>query len=152
MSFTKFNMLGMQVNLLTILISIIIGGILACYTVCGSTSINVKVDRQEGFQNNELLGAPLDYILGSGVPGDKWTGPPASNKSVMSSLYSSLANNKSGPVPLAEGQLFLFYDNKFTPECCYKPQQYSSSTGCACISDDQMKYLSARGGNNTLPN
>ena len=149
MSLTKFNMLGMQVNLLTIIISVIIGGVLACHTVCGSTSVNVKVSKQkEGF----LTGAPLGYRLGEGVPGDRWTAPPATNKAVMNSLYASLANNKGGPVPLPEGQLFFFAQNQFTPDCCYKPQQYSSSTGCACISPAQMKFISGRGGNNTLPN
>ena len=60
----------------------------------------------------------------------------------------SKVNNKGTPVPL-QGTLFYFKNNKFAPECC--PSSYSSSTGCACISNDQLEYLNQRGGNRTLP-
>ena len=52
------------------------------------------------------------------------------------------------PVPLPEGELFFFADNKFTPECC--PSTYSDSMGCACLSQAQVDYLNQRGGNRTL--
>lgn len=57
-------------------------------------------------------------------------------------------DNVGTPVPLAEGELFFFADNKFKPECC--PSTYSSSTGCACLSQDQVDYVNQRGGNRTL--
>ena len=88
---------------------------------------------------------------GKGVPGDKWLRPPVSSTQADENMYASLANNVGGKVPLPDDILSFFYDNQFSPDCCYKPQQYSSSTGCACISEDQMKFLSSRGGNNTLP-
>jgi hypothetical protein len=50
-------------------------------------------------------------------------------------------------VPLPEGELFLFAKNQFKPECC--PSIYSSTGGCACISNEQMNYLNTRGGNRT---
>ena len=37
------------------------------------------------------------------------------------------------------------YDAKFKPECC--PSPYSASTGCACMSSEQIAYLNSRGGN-----
>jgi hypothetical protein len=52
------------------------------------------------------------------------------------------------PVPLPEGELFFFADNKFTPECC--PSTYSDSMGCACLSQAQVDYLNQRGGNRTM--
>ena len=52
------------------------------------------------------------------------------------------------PVPLPEGELFFFADNKFTPECC--PSTYSDSMGCACLSQAQVDYINQRGGNRTL--
>lgn len=50
-------------------------------------------------------------------------------------------------VPLPDGELFFFQNNQFKPECC--PGPYSSSTGCACMSTEQIKYLNTRGGNRT---
>ena len=50
-------------------------------------------------------------------------------------------------VPLPDGELFFFKNNQFKPDCC--PGPYSSSTGCACMSAEQVKYLNTRGGNRT---
>lgn len=50
-------------------------------------------------------------------------------------------------VPLPDGELFFFQNNQFKPECC--PGPYSSSTGCACMSSEQIRYLNTRGGNRT---
>ncbi len=130
----------MMPNMITIIIALVIGGIIACHTICGCCSISKK----EGFQ-----GAPLDWSMSSGVPGDTWTQPPVSRDQANKNMYGSLEKNVGGPVP--PDNMFIFKDNLFLPECCMTPQQYSSSTGCACISTDQMKFLSSRGGNNTLP-
>ncbi len=48
--------------------------------------------------------------------------------------------------PLAHGELDMFANTAFKPECC--PTTYSNSMGCACISKDQYNYLITRGGNN----
>ena len=50
-------------------------------------------------------------------------------------------------VPLPDGELFFFQNNQFKPECC--PSPYSASTGCACMSSEQIAYLNTRGGNRT---
>jgi hypothetical protein len=48
--------------------------------------------------------------------------------------------------PLSSGELNMFANTQFKPECC--PTTYSNSMGCACISKDQYNYLITRGGNN----
>lgn len=48
-------------------------------------------------------------------------------------------------VPLPDGEMFFFQNNQFKPECC--PSPYSASTGCACMSSEQVAYLNSRGGN-----
>ena len=58
-------------------------------------------------------------------------------------------NYTGTPVPLKEGELFYLVDNEFKGECC--PSTYSSSMGCACLSNDQVNYLGSRGGNRTAP-
>ena len=63
-------------------------------------------------------------------------------------FFSRLSNHEGGQIPLPEGILNFFYANKFDAGCCLKPQNYSSSTGCACISEEQMRFLNERGGNN----
>jgi len=61
---------------------------------------------------------------------------------------NSYKDNVGTPVPLPEGELFFFANNKFTPECC--PSTYSDSMGCACLSQAQVDYINQRGGNRTL--
>lgn len=65
-------------------------------------------------------------------------------------IMDQLKNTKGSSVPLPEGQLNFFYNNKFDPSCCNIPHIYTTSTGCACLSLDQFNYLNQRGGNNTV--
>jgi hypothetical protein len=53
---------------------------------------------------------------------------------------------KPQPVPLPEGEMLMFANTPFKPECC--PNTYSNSSGCACMSGGQYNYLIMRGGNN----
>lgn len=63
-----------------------------------------------------------------------------------SSGYENINNRPSQPIPLPEGQMDMFATTPFKPECC--PSEYSNSSGCACMTVDQYKYLGVRGGNN----
>ena len=49
-------------------------------------------------------------------------------------------------LPLPEGQLSLFDNMPFSPDCC--PNTYSSSMGCACMNPQTYNFLISRGGNN----
>lgn len=49
--------------------------------------------------------------------------------------------------PLKNGELVMFAKNKSKPECC--PAPYSTSTGCICMTPEQINYLNTRGGNRT---
>ena len=49
-------------------------------------------------------------------------------------------------VPLPEGEMLMFANTPFKPECC--PNTYSNSSGCACMTGDQYNYLIQRGKNN----
>jgi hypothetical protein len=109
---------------------------------------------KEGFQAGLYgLGSALDYKMGEGVK-RSWenkemidnTKPNAINDNA--NVYSILEKNEGGPIPLPEGELLVFENNKFSPDCC--PSAYSNSSGCVCASPEQMKYLNERGGNRTL--
>jgi len=136
--------LGMKFNVVTALIALLLGIMIGGFMLCSCANVTIK----EGY---DLRGAPLDWSLSHGVPGDRWDAPAVTAAQANDNMYAPLSGNTGGKVPLPDNQLFMFYDNKFKPECCYKPQQYSSSTGCACISEEQMRYISSRGSNNTLP-
>jgi hypothetical protein len=67
-----------------------------------------------------------------------WSSPSLSNNSPV--------NRPKQPIPLPKDEMLMFATTDFKPECC--PNTYSSSTGCACMTVDQFKYLDERGGNN----
>ena len=64
----------------------------------------------------------------------------------LSSAVKQFLSRDPQPVPLPEGELLLFANTPFKPECC--PNTYSNSSGCACMTGDQYNYLVLRGGNN----
>ena len=139
----KVTVLGQKFRLEIVILSMIIGAFLALNLWCSCAG-----GIQEGFQaGSALVGAALDYSMGNGVK-DSWETSNQNNTSNYTSWYSHLEANKSGPVPLKNDQLYMFSENKFHPDCC--PSRYSSSTGCACLSPEQAKYLNERGGNRTL--
>lgn len=45
--------------------------------------------------------------------------------------------------------MFIFANNKSSPECC-KAATYSSSDGCVCTTPSQVKFINERGGNRTI--
>jgi hypothetical protein len=102
-------------------------------------------DKKEGFVNlsNNELNIDDSYTMGW-VQTAKRYASGMGNKNRL----NTYKDNVGTPVPLPEGELFFFTDNKFKPECC--PSTYSGSTGCACLSQDQVNYINQRGGNRTL--
>ena len=58
----------------------------------------------------------------------------------------NILNRPKQPIPLPEGEMLMFANTEFKPECC--PNAYSNSTGCACMDISQYNYLIDRGGNN----
>jgi hypothetical protein len=99
----------------------------------------------EGFVNlsNNELNIDDSYTMGW-VQTAKRYASGMGNKNRL----NTYKDNVGTPVPLPEGELFFFADNKFKPECC--PSTYSDSMGCACLSQDQVNYINQRGGNRTL--
>ena len=90
----------------------------------------------EGFKSS----APSEIVP---VEQPLWT---VSAKQYNANMINKKRSNYKGtPVPLPEGELFFFKNNKFKPECC--PATYTTSSGCACMSIDQQNYLTARAGN-----
>lgn len=61
--------------------------------------------------------------------------------------YKTDNSNLDGPsVNGVEGyptKLFMFANNKISLDCC--PSQYTTSSGCVCISDEQKKFIQKGG-------
>jgi hypothetical protein len=64
----------------------------------------------------------------------------------LSAGVKAILNRQPQPVPLPEGELLMFANTPFKPECC--PNTFSNSSGCACMTTEQYNYLILRGGNN----
>ena len=70
-------------------------------------------------------------------------------KEGIDSLFAARAE----PVPAEEAtgipsdSMALFRNNRASADCC--PSPYSTSTGCICITDEQLALMRTRGGNRT---
>ncbi len=82
------------------------------------------------------------------MPSSSWSMPTLvySPGATPSAGAKSIYDRKKQPVPLPEGEMDMFATTEFKPSCC--PNAYSTSTGCACMTVDQYKWIKNRGGNN----
>jgi len=143
------SILGHRLNVELIILIGVIYLILVGHTVCGCCSMSNK---KEGFTGaNTNYGESSRYSLSNTmtpINTSSWNLP---NMTVtpgepLSKGVQSILNRKKQPIPLPEGELSMFANTPFKPECC--PNTYSNSSGCACMTTGQYNYLVTRGGNN----
>lgn len=107
--------------------------------------------KQEGFTGaNTNYGESSQYSLGdySSPDTSSWGQPNMTvtpGKPLSKGVKDFLAREEQ-PVPLPEGEMLLFANTPFKPECC--PNTYSNSSGCACMTAGQYNALVSRFGNN----
>ena len=111
-----------------------------------------KYYKKEGFVggNNTAYGPEFagaqspDYIMNP----SKWAMPTLlySPGTTPSAGVKAIWDRPKQPIPLPKDELDMFATTEFKPECC--PNAFSSSTGCACMTVEQLNYLNLRGGNN----
>ena len=107
--------------------------------------------QQEGFTGaNTNYGQSSPYSLGdnSSVNTSSWGQPNMTvtpGKPVSKAVKKFLAREEQ-PLPLPEGEMLMFANTPFKPECC--PNTYSNSSGCACMTGEQYNYIIQRGNNN----
>jgi hypothetical protein len=104
---------------------------------------STKGSKKEGFTNgSEFSKARSEtYIMQPSlwaVPNLQYSGNDK-NKAIQEIL-------KRPEMPVHEGELNMFANTPFKPECC--PNTFSSSTGCACMTVGQYQSLKERVGNN----
>ena len=148
----EIKIFGYEVRIEVVIACVIIGMVMGLVMFCDCFQYNLiegmatkKNGKKEGFTNlnNNDLHIDNSYTMGWVKTAKRYAdGMGYENK------LNSYKDNVGTPVPLPEGQLFFFADNKFKPECC--PSTYSDSMGCACLSQAQVTYINERGGNRTL--
>ena len=113
---------------------------------------NMKHTKKEGFGNGGTYSnsTPSSYRLGDNTPVDtsSWFSPNLSYVSggSLSQGARDILNRPKQELPLPEGEMLMFANTPFRPECC--PGTYSNSSGCACMTVGQYDYLQLRGKNN----
>jgi hypothetical protein len=106
---------------------------------------------KEGFVGaNTNFGDSSPYDINSDTPIDTsaWMQP---NMTVvpgqpLDPAVKAILDRPEQPFPLPEGEMLMFANTPFKPECC--PNTYSNSSGCACMTVGQYNGLVTRGGNN----
>lgn len=106
---------------------------------------------KEGFvgaNTNYGQSSPYDLTSNSTINTSSWSKPDMTvvpGKPLSQGVKDFLAREPQ-PVPLPEGEMLMFANTPFKPECC--PNTYSNSSGCACMTGQQYNYLIQRGSNN----
>jgi hypothetical protein len=119
--------------------------------VSGAMSSTLGYAKVEGFAGaSSNNGQSAMYSLDNNVPVDtsNWGMPNlvVTPGQPLSAGVSNILNRAPQQIPLPEGQLAMFANTPFKPECC--PNAYSNGSGCACMTTGQYNYLISRGGNN----
>ena len=161
----EIKVFGYEVRLEIVIACIIIGMVAGLFLFCdcfqysileGMAAKEEQAGRKAGFATKKIaIKEPFTNLSNNDLHiNDSYTmGWVQTAKQYASGMgyknkLNSYKDNVGTPVPLPEGELFFFADNKFKPECC--PSTYSDSMGCACLSQDQVTYINQRGGNRTL--
>lgn len=142
----EIKVFGHKICIYNAIACLVVGLLLGSHVFCSCCKFdNVKValGLKENFQN---LAAPVNYRMGDGVYGS-WETRPQKKGPSLSYRKQHHETYKGTPVPLPEGQMAMFANNQFKPECC--GSSVSSSSGCACITKSQIEYINQRGGNRT---
>jgi hypothetical protein len=101
-----------------------------------------------GSNTNYGLSAPYNLAIDKSVNTSSWFTPnlTISPGQPLSQGAKNILGRPQQPIPLPEGELLMFANTPFKPECC--PNTYSTGSGCACMTVGQYNYLINRGGNN----
>jgi len=106
------------------------------------TKVELFKTLDEGFENKSNATFGPSYLSNFDstfvIDPSKWSYSGGATPTIAKPNYTSQSKDSS--------QMNIIENMKFAPECC--PSSYSSSQGCACMSDDTLDFLASRGGNN----
>jgi hypothetical protein len=151
------SLFGYKINLEILILIGIVYLIITVNTISSTCNVRGIIEgftstkKKEGFAGaNTNYGESSKYTLGdySQINTSSWSMPNLEVKpgQSLSQGVQNILNRAEQPVPLPEGEMLLFANTPFKPECC--PNTYSNSSGCACMTTKQYNYLVERGANN----
>lgn len=94
-----------------------------------------------------LMGSDINEVQNGDVAGMWVTKANTYASEFGYGIINNTGSAYTADEPLKNGEMVIFAKNKFKPECC--PSPYSTSTGCVCMTPEQITYLNTRGGNRT---
>jgi len=143
----NISVLGINISVLNIIIAMVLGFLIATHTTCSCCKISAREAMTTLINAAAITANNNNYYNLK----EQWVDNARNYSAHMDNNNGSddKSEIKETTVPL-ENTMFYFKDNEFKPECC--PSTYSSSTGCACMSEKQTDYLNERGGNRTKAN
>ena len=164
------SIFGYKIGLEILILIGIIYLVLASHTLCGCCNFYSLIEGMETKTTNSgttatkatkatkkegFTGANINYgessvynLNDTPINTSSWS---AQNMTVvpgqpLSAGVKAFLAREEQPVPLPEGEMLMFANTPFKPECC--PNTYSNSSGCACMTGNQYNYLITRGSNN----
>ena len=120
-------------------------------TTTGTPTTKSFGSKKEGFTGANInYGASSSYSLGNdnSIDTSSWSAQDMTVRpgQPLSAGVKAFLERPQQPVPLPEGEMLMFANTPFKPECC--PNTYSNSSGCACMTGPQYNFLQVRGFNN----
>ena len=143
----ELSLFGIKFRYEIIILIVIIWFVLSSNLLCGCSRVSAMEAFsivKEGFttMNN---GENFSKFPNKPVNPNTWK---MSNIGVSGSARNDLINQGGNPTfPLPSGQLSIFDNMDFKPECCATGSDASNSSGCACYDLNTVSYLRRRGGN-----
>jgi len=161
------SIFGFKLNLEILILIGVVYLILVGHTLCGCANYGLMesietmnqtvmekitdepmVENFTGANTNYGQSSPFDLSNDTPINTASWSAP---NMTVvpgqpLSQGVKDFLAREPQPVPLPEGEMFMFANTPFKPECC--PNTYSNSSGCACMTGPQYNALITRFGNN----
>ena len=133
-----------------LILIVILLWILFGHLLCSCSNVNMMEGLKMMGGNNTAYGPEFSssktpgYIMNPST----WSMPTLtySPGTAPDAGVQAIWNRPKQPIPLPKDELDMFATTQFKPECC--PNAFSSSTGCACMTVEQLNYLNSRGGNN----
>ena len=120
----------------------------------GSSRTREKPRSSEGFTSNRTsLGDASPYDINNNTPinTSNWMQPnlTVTPGQPIDPAVQAILDRPEQPVPLPEGEMLMFANTPFKPECCSGGgSSFSNSSGCACMTVQQLNGLVTRWGNN----
>lgn len=106
---------------------------------CCTVPADKNVDSNKGDSNDGAIEGFTD--IGAAGMGNDIVG----SSTYSGGLGNGIVDMKYPDVPPSGDTLDMLSGQTFQPNCC--PSTYSNSSGCACMSNEQLDFLSSRGGN-----